>query len=82
MNKDVAIGQRKLRHARDMAVILLIGFALTAWLKVPEALFAAFVAGIGGISGAFVYGNVKNHQADAGKPTVTAQGATSAIPTT
>lgn len=61
--QGIPVGQRKIRHARQMATILLIGFALAVLTKTPETLFAAFVAGIGTVSGAFVYGNVKEHQA-------------------
>jgi mannose/fructose/N-acetylgalactosamine-specific phosphotransferase system component IIC len=55
-------GYRKVRHAREMALMLLLGFCVAAWTKCPPELFAGFAAGLAGISGAFVYGNVKSNQ--------------------
>lgn len=64
MTNEAPRGQRKVRHAREMALFLLLGFVVAAWTKCPEALFAAFAAGIAGVSGAFVYGNVKSNQSE------------------
>ena len=55
-------GSRKLKHCREMAGLLFLGYLVAAYLKVPETLFAGFVAGLGTLSGAFVWGNVKEHQ--------------------
>jgi hypothetical protein len=56
-------GTRKVKHAREQGLLLFAGFALAAWLKVDGQLFLAYVAGLTGLSGAFIYGNVKEHQA-------------------
>lgn len=55
-------GSRKLKHCREMACLLFLGFLVSAYLKVPDGLFTAFVAGLGTLSGAFVWGNAKEHQ--------------------
>ena len=58
-------GQRKLRHVREQTLILLCGFLAAVWMRAPENIFWAFVVGLGGLSGAFVLGNVGEHKAEA-----------------
>lgn len=62
-------GKRKVQHAREQAVFLIIGFGIAVWAKVPVELFVAFVVGLTGLSGAFIYGNSKEHLAKATPPT-------------
>lgn len=57
-------GARKLTHAREQGLLLLCGFSLAVWMKADGQLFLAYVAGLTGLSGAFIYGNVKEHQSD------------------
>lgn len=63
MNAETPRGQRKLKHANRMAWILLGGFFVAALLEVPEGMFAAFCTGMVGLSGAYVWGNVKSNTA-------------------
>lgn len=65
MGRTAPVGQRKLRHAREMALLLVLGFALAVWCKAPAELFVAFVTGLGVQSGAFVWGNAREHEAKA-----------------
>jgi hypothetical protein len=58
-------GERKLRHSMWMALVLLIGFVWASYTKVDPALFTAFVSAISVQSGAFMWGNVKVHEATA-----------------
>lgn len=58
-------GGRKLSHARWMAFILLGGFVWGAYVKVDPALFTAFVSALAVQSGAFIWGNVQVHKAQA-----------------
>jgi hypothetical protein len=59
-------GARKVKHAREQGLLLFAGFALAVWMKADGQLFLAYVAGLTGLSGAFIYGNVKEHQSSAG----------------
>ena len=71
LTKPTPQGQRKVKHAREQGFILFLGFAVAVWMKAPTELFVAFVVGLTGISGAFVYGNTKVHQAQTSeKPTL------------
>lgn len=54
-------GSRKLQHAREMGLILLVAFIISVCMKAPGELFAGFVTALSAISGAFVWGNVKVH---------------------
>jgi hypothetical protein len=56
-------GQRKVRHAREQSLLLLCGFLVASWMKSPTELFVAFVVGVTGLSGAFVWGNAQEHRA-------------------
>lgn len=58
-------GSRKLKHAREQSLILFCGFIFAVWCKAPSELFVGFVGGLATVSGAFVYGNAKEHQANA-----------------
>jgi hypothetical protein len=68
-HKPVERGQRKLKHATQMAWFLLGGFMAAAYFKVPAEMFAGFSLGLSGISGAFVWGNSKEYTKPA--PTTT-----------
>jgi mannose/fructose/N-acetylgalactosamine-specific phosphotransferase system component IIC len=67
--KPTERGQRKLKHAAQMAWFLLAGFLSAAYFKVPAEMFAGFAAGLAGISGAFVWGNSKEHASNPILPT-------------
>jgi zinc transporter ZupT len=58
-------GTRKVRHSREAILMLFCGFLVAAWLKVSIEIFSAFVLGLGTLSGAFMYGNVQEHKAQA-----------------
>lgn len=45
-----------------MSILLTAGFCFAVWAKAPHELFIAYVGGLGTLSGAFIYGNVKEHQ--------------------
>jgi hypothetical protein len=66
MFKPAPKGERKMKHAAQMAGYIFVGFVAAAWLKVDAQLFGTFVAGIGGVSGFFIWGNRAEH---VGKPT-------------
>lgn len=55
-------GQRKLRHIREQSGMVLIAFIAAAYFKVDPALFGTFAGALAALSGAFIYGNVKEHQ--------------------
>jgi hypothetical protein len=55
-------GNRKYAHAVFMSILLTAGFCFAVWAKAPHELFIAYVGGLGTLSGAFIYGNVKEHQ--------------------
>lgn len=56
-------GGRKVRHAREAMLMLFGGFLVAGWIGIPTEMFGTFVLGLGGLSGAFMWGNVKEHQA-------------------
>lgn len=64
----VRYGERKTRHVFQQSVLLTVGFVIAVAAKAPHELFIAFASGLAALSGAYIYGNVKNHQADAVKP--------------
>jgi hypothetical protein len=68
MNKQTPVGQRKMRHAREMAFLLLLGFIVAVFAKAPAELFVTFVTGLGVQSGAFIWGNAKEHLAKSPTP--------------
>lgn len=59
----VRYGERKTRHAFQQSILLTVGFIIAVAAKAPHELFISFVTGLAAISGAYIYGNVKNHQA-------------------
>lgn len=65
MSKPTERGQRKIKHTREQTLVLLLGFCVATWMKAPTELFVAFGVCLTGLSGAFILGNVKVHQANA-----------------
>ena len=46
-----------------MAGFLTAGFVFAVYSKATPELFVTFATGLGALSGGFIYGNVKEHQA-------------------
>lgn len=59
-------GSRKATAQLQAQVALLLAFLASAFLDVPESLFAAFVAGNFALLTSFIWGNVRVHQSQGG----------------
>ncbi len=57
------VGNRKFRFTIIMAGFLTAGFVFAVYSKATPELFVTFATGLGALSGGFIYGNVKEHQA-------------------
>jgi hypothetical protein len=55
-------GDRKLKSAREHALILLLGFIVAVWLKADVTIFGYFVGGLVGKQIAFMWGNAQEHK--------------------
>jgi len=55
-------GGRKLKDARETALLLTLGFIVGAYFKVDVQLYFAFAACLVGKSGVFMWGNSKEHE--------------------
>ena len=56
-------GERKLIEARQTALFLLAGLVVAGLFKMEAELYLAFALGMAGKTGAFMWGNAKEHQA-------------------
>ena len=56
-------GNRKFKFTIIMAGFLTAGFVFSVLAHATPDLFVTFATGIGALSGGFIYGNVKEHQA-------------------
>lgn len=63
MIKNAAKGHRKAQHSREFALIVTAALAVVGYLKIPADVFWAYCTVMGGISGAFVWGNIRENQA-------------------
>lgn len=61
-------GSRKQSVNTLTMFFMLGGFAIAAWMKVDFQLFLAYCLGITGANWGFIYGNSKEHQANAQNP--------------
>lgn len=57
MFKNYVKGERKLKHAQQTELMLLLGFGFAVFAKAPPELFVSFVGGLSAVSGIFVWGN-------------------------
>lgn len=55
-------GNRKAKHAVQFGLLLLAGFVFAVTFEASAEMFQWFVGGLGGLSGAFVYGNTQEHK--------------------
>lgn len=70
MSITPARGNRKLTAAREAQLLIVLTFAIAAWIKTDFQLFAVAVLGITGNLGLFAWANAKVHVAGAAdKPT-------------
>lgn len=63
-------GSRKLMANRESRIILLAGLCIAAWMKLPADIWVAFVVGVAGVDLSFMWGNSKEHAAQAQAPPV------------
>lgn len=64
-------GQRKVGESWQVASFMLVGFAIAAYFKVSAEVYGMFTLGLMGKSLGFMWGNVKEHEANKGVPGVT-----------
>ena len=58
-------GNRKQAESREVALMMLCGFGAAAYFKADAQLFGMLILGLLGKSAGFMWGNTKEHEAEA-----------------
>jgi len=60
-------GNRKVYESLQVAIFMLLGFAIAAYFKVSADLFGMYVLGLFGKTVGFMWSNAKEHEAEVKK---------------